>query len=176
VAGHDADLRLSRREQPRTVGAHQPHPFLIEIGTDADHIQRGDAFGDADDERNSGIGRFEDSVGGETSRHVDDRRVGLGLRHRLGDGVKHRHPAVAGPLPTLAGRDTGHDMRAVRDHLLAVELTLASGDTLHEQPGVLVDQDCHWGPPIYPCGADSPLAAATAFRAASASVVAVINR
>ena len=41
-----------------------------------------------------GVDRLEDGVGGEGRRHVDQRGVGAGLLHGLGDGVEHRQAQV----------------------------------------------------------------------------------
>ena len=56
----------------------------------AHHVEHRDALGDADDERDAGVDRFQDGVGGERRRHVDAGGGGAGLLHGLGDGVEHR--------------------------------------------------------------------------------------
>ena len=50
------------------------------------HVEHRNAFGDADDERDAGVDRFQDGIGGERRRHIDRRRVGAGR----GDGVRAR--------------------------------------------------------------------------------------
>ena len=44
---------------------------------------RGNAFGDADDQRHAGVGGFHDGVGGERRRHEDHGGIGAGLFHGL---------------------------------------------------------------------------------------------
>ena len=66
--------------------------------------------------------------------------------------------------PPLPGRHAGHDPGAVGLHRPAVELALATGDALDQQPRVGPDDDAH---------AAAPRDAATAFAAASSSELAV---
>src|SRR5262249_45406261 len=48
VAGHDADLALPGRDDPRTVGADQHHLAAHEEAPDAHHIENWNALRDAD--------------------------------------------------------------------------------------------------------------------------------
>ena len=81
VAGHDADLGLAGRDDAGAVRADQPRRgWSLEVALDPDHVEDRDAFGDADDERDAGVGRLEDRVGGERRRHEDHRGVGAGRR------------------------------------------------------------------------------------------------
>src|SRR5258707_692804 len=55
VAGHDADLTFSRRDDPRTIGPDQPRlAFYFQVFVGAHHVQHRDALGDADDQRDLG--------------------------------------------------------------------------------------------------------------------------
>src|SRR5690606_2645470 len=85
--------------------------------------------------------------------------------HGFFHGVKNRRVADC-PLATLAGGDTGDNLSAIVDHLLGMECAFAPGDALDGQACIFTYQDAH---------ADSPFAAATAFWAASARLVAVIK-
>ena len=49
-----------------------------------------DALGDHDGERDLGVDRLDHRGLGERRRHEDDRHVGAGLLHRLGDGAEDR--------------------------------------------------------------------------------------
>jgi hypothetical protein len=60
---------------------------------------------------------LEDGVGRERRRHVDDRGVGAGGLHRVGDGVEDGH--VSELLAALAGGDAADHVGAVGEHLLA---------------------------------------------------------
>ena len=83
-----------------------------------------------------------DGVGGKARRHIDDAGVGAGGLHGLLHRVEDRHGAKD-PLAALAGGGTAYDVGAVVDHLLGVEIALAAGDALHEQPCVAVDKNAH---------------------------------
>ena len=73
--------------------------------------------------------------------------VGAGLGDRLGDRVEDGDPVVERVLAALAGRHAGHDVGAVVQHLAGVELALAAGDALDDEPRVAVDEDAHAAPP-----------------------------
>ena len=123
VAGHDAHPGLAGREQAGTVGADQPASrCLIQIGADADHVQHGDALGDADDQRDAGVGGLEDRVGGEASRDVDDRGVGARSPRPPRRRCRTRAPCHRRPTrPPLPGVTPATTLRAVVDHLAGCE-------------------------------------------------------
>src|SRR5262249_10938492 len=75
VTGHDADFRLARRDDAGTVRAYEPNALSFQRALDPDHVAYGNAFGDADDESNARIGRFEDGIGRARGRHIDHRDV-----------------------------------------------------------------------------------------------------
>ena len=97
----------------------------------------GNAFGDADRQRNPGVGRFHDRVGRKRRRHEDHRGVGAGLAHGVVHAVEDRPALVR--RPALAGRHAADDLRAVRGRRLGVEGAFAAGQALHDQPRVLVE-------------------------------------
>ena len=78
-----------------------------------DHVERRDAFGDAEDGRDAGRGRFHDRIGGAGCRHEDERGVGPGLANRLGDGVEDGNRVIQRALAALARGDARDDVRAV---------------------------------------------------------------
>src|SRR4029079_11011596 len=102
---------------------------------------------DAEDRRDAGVGRLHDRVGRATGRDEDAGRVRAGLADGLGDGVEDRDRAVEGPEAALAGRDPGDDPGAVLEHRPRVELALATGDALDEQPRVGADQGAYLAVP-----------------------------
>src|SRR5579872_462951 len=63
--------------------------------------------------------------------------------------------------PALAGRHPTDDVRAVRDHATGVKAAFASGDSLDDDPRVLIEPDRHQA---------APFAAATALAAPSSIV------
>ncbi len=88
-----------------------------------------------------GVGRFEDGVGGRRRRHEDHRDVGLGIAHRLFDGVEDRDSLDVNP--TFAGGDAGDDLGAVFPALLGMEQAASAGDPLDEDFRVFIEQDGH---------------------------------
>ena len=82
VAGDDTGLACPAVDQARAVRADQPR-VLPPRGTPNARSMSSDrdAFGDADRQRQPGVGRFHDRVGAAGRRHEDHRRVGAGLSH-----------------------------------------------------------------------------------------------
>ncbi len=72
AAGHDADFAFPGRDDARAVGADQPRFVAIDYGGDAHHVDDRNALGDADDERNLGVGGFEDGVCSVRRRNEND--------------------------------------------------------------------------------------------------------
>ena len=60
----------------------------------------------------TGIGRFENGVGGKRRRDKNGGNGRASLLGGLGDGVEHRHllAGVFEDLPALAGRDARRDL------------------------------------------------------------------
>ena len=89
-----------------------------------DHVEHRDALGDADDQRDLGVDRLEDRIGGVGRRHVDHGGGGAGLGDGLGHGVEHRQVEMRGAA--LARRHAAHHLGAVGDRLLGMEGALRS--------------------------------------------------
>jgi hypothetical protein len=106
---------------------------------DAHHVQHRDALGDADDDLDAGVGRFQDRVGGERRRHVDHRRIGAGGGDGLGDGVEHRQAEVGGAA--LARGDAADDLGAVVSICCAWKVPCEPVKPWTDDLGVLVDQN-----------------------------------
>ena len=128
---------------PGQFGPISRTPFARSTWETRQHVEGRHALGDADDQRHAGVGRLEHRVGREGRGDEDARGVRAGLRDRLGDGVEDRHAAVEGRLAALARRDAGDDVRAVLEHRGRVELALAAGDALDQEPRLAVDEDAH---------------------------------
>src|SRR5476651_2064031 len=141
VSRHDADLALARRDDARAVRPDQARFRAGQRALDAHHVDHGNAFGDADHQRDLRIDRLEDRVSRERRRHVDHAGIAAGLRHGLGHGVEHRQVEMRGAA--FAGRHAAHHLGAVGDRLLGMEGALAAGDALADHLGVLVDEDGH---------------------------------
>src|SRR5574338_524466 len=162
VARNDADLAPSGRDQAGTVRTDEPGATLAHERHHLRHVEHRHAFGDTHDERQPGVGGFENGRGREGSGHVDDGRIGAGRLHRFGHGIEDRDLPLE-CLAALARRDAGDDLGAVLQHLLGVERAVAAGDALDEQPGALVDEDAHAAFPF-------PAAATACLTASSMSV------
>src|SRR5690606_7078315 len=124
VTGHDADFGGARRDHAGTVGSDQAHALALHENVGAYHVDGGDPFGDADDERDSGIRRFHDGVGGKGRRYENQRNMGARLVDRLPDRVEHGDLTVDGLTAALARRHAGDDLSAIGQTLLRVEGTL----------------------------------------------------
>src|SRR5712671_1506268 len=157
VPRHDADLALVGGDDPGTVRPDQSRAAAAQAALDADHIEDRDALGDADYQRDPGIGCFEDRVGGKGRRHVDHGRIAAGIGARLVDGVEDREVEMAGT--TFTRRHATNHLGAVGDRLLGVEGALGAGETLAQHLGRSVNEYRHQA---------ASLTAATTFWAASA--------
>src|SRR6185312_2831103 len=141
VTGHDADLALLGRDDAGTIGTDEPALRAGERALHRYHVEDGDALRDADDEQHAGIDRLEDGVGGEGRRHIDRRRRGAGLVHRLIDRVEHRQIEML--AAALAGRHAADHLGAVGDRLLGMERALGAGEALADDLRLGIDQDGH---------------------------------
>jgi hypothetical protein len=74
-----------------------------------------------------------------SAAHVDDRSVGAGALHGVGNGVEDRQVDMGGA--TLARGHAANNLGAVLDHLSGVEGALLAGEALHDHLGVLIDQN-----------------------------------
>src|SRR5580693_6113157 len=145
AAGHDADFAFAGRDDAGAIGADEARFFEVERGGDSDHVDHGNAFGDADDERHFGVGGFEDGVGGEWRRDEDHARVSAGGFHGFADGVEHG--ALEMLRAAFAGRHAADYVCAVVDHLLRVECSFTAGETLDDDACFFVYENAHRAPP-----------------------------
>ena len=119
-------LHCSGVMMPGQFGPIRRQSIIAQRRLDAHHVEHRNALGDADDELDTGVRRFENGVRGERRRHENHADVGAGLCHGLAHGVEHRHAEVL--LAAATGRDAGNDLRAVVDALLRVKRALAAGE------------------------------------------------
>ena len=143
---HDADLAFTGGDDARAVGTDETAVAAVEGAFHPHHVENGNAFGDADDQRHAGVDRLEDRIRGEGRRNVDDRSVGLGFLHRLGDGIEHRQAEMR--LPALAGCDAADHGSAVIDRLFGMEGALRAGEALADDPCLLVYENRHEISPV----------------------------
>ena len=141
VPRDDARLCLAGRNQSRAIGSDHPRPAATNRREHAHHVEHGNSFGDADGQGQLRVRGFEEGVCRAGGGHEDHRRVRTRPFHALRDGVEHGPAFVA--RPALARRHATDDRRAVGCSLLGVEGAFPSGEPLHEQAGVLVDQYSH---------------------------------
>ena len=140
-ARHDADLAFARCDHARAVRSDQPHAGTGERGLDADHVIHRNALGDAHDEFDAAIGRFENRIGGVGRRHVDHADRGAGGRDRIVHGVEHRQIEVT--ITAATRRDSADDLRAVRDALFGMERPLLAREALADDLGIAIDENAH---------------------------------
>nr|GME07389.1 Uncharacterised protein [Ipomoea batatas] len=134
VARHDADLTFARSDHTRAVWPDHAHACFIQLHLHGQHIQRWDAFGDGDDQLDTCIDSFQDTVFAERSWHIDDgcgRACGFnGFTH----GVEHRQAQMGGAA--FARCYAANQLRAVCQRLLRVESSLSAGESLANDFGV----------------------------------------
>ena len=123
---HDPHLAFSRRNNSRTVRPDQARLGIFQHGRHADHVERGNAFRDANDERHAGIDRLENRVRGKRRRHKNYGRVRARFANRVRNGVEHVHVLVL--RASLARRNARDHRSAVFNHLLRVEAAFAPGE------------------------------------------------
>ena len=105
------------------------------------HVHHRHALGDADDQRQPGVDRLEDGIGGEWRRHIDDGGIGAGGLDGFANGIEHRQVEVGGAA--LTGGDAADHLGAVGDGLLGMECPLRAGEALADDFGVGIDENGH---------------------------------
>src|SRR5262249_46154737 len=85
-----------------TIGAAETGLFALQHAFNRDHVIDRDAFGDANDQLEPGVGSFQDGVRGEGRGNKNRRRVRARLADRFGDSIKDRH-FVSNCWPPLPG-------------------------------------------------------------------------
>ena len=91
ITWHDSDLAFTWLDDSGAVGSNKPR-FVLRVHNrlDLNHVKSGDTFSDAHDEVDLSFHGFEDGIGCEWGRHVDDRCLGtsggFGLAHVSVDG------------------------------------------------------------------------------------------
>ncbi len=141
VRGHDADLAFAGRNDSRTVRADQARAAVLQKLPCANHIERRDAFGDADDQFDFRIGRFHDRVGRKRGRHKNHRGIGAGFVRCLLHSIENGPAFVRGAA--FARRNAADNLRAISGAGLGMERAFAPSQTLHDQSSSLISQDCH---------------------------------
>ncbi len=118
VARHDADLTFARCDDSWAVWSDQAGLAVVEVKATAhfSHVAHWHTFGDADYERDLRLDCFEDGVGREGRRDVDDGYIGTVFLDGFGDGVADGHGALP-QLAAFARSDPSDDVGAVLDAL-----------------------------------------------------------
>lgn len=142
VAGHDAHLASSGRDDAGAVRADDPRAVQLGGLRHVEHFERGHPLGNHDDQRDAVFDGLNGRVGGEGRRHVDDRGVGAGLGDRLANGVEHGHAAER-LLAAFAGGHAADNLGAVFLHLAAMELAFAAGNPLNNQARAFINKNGH---------------------------------
>jgi len=137
VPRHDTDFAFPGRNHAWTVRTHQPRVPLLQKLPAFDHVDHGNAFRDADNQRDARVSSFHNRVSRIWGRDEDDCRIGAGGFHGAGHSVENR--PVQMRRPAFARRDAAHDVCSIRDRLLRVESPFPAREALHEQARVLID-------------------------------------
>src|SRR5690349_2807681 len=143
-AGHDADLALIRSDDAGAIGADETNVTPPEGALDLDHVIHRYAFCDANDQPDTGVGGFENRIRGKWRRDEDQRRIAVRLRDSVAHAVEHRDPLdLLSRLPRRHARD---DLRSVSLALRGMERSFLSGDALHDDARIFIDQNAHGVP------------------------------
>lgn len=143
AGGHNADFAFAWRNDARAIGADQANAARLNIMKGFDHIQRRNAFGDADDQGDARVGGFHNRVGGERRRNVNDGHIRAGFFDGVGDRIEDRKAFVR--RAAFAGRDAADNVRAVIAHLQGVESSFLAGESLDNQTSVFINQNAQSG-------------------------------
>src|SRR5665213_243091 len=146
VARHDADFAFARRHHAGAVRPDQPRLRARQRALDLDHVHHRNAFGDADDERDLGLDRLADRIGGASRRHIDHAGVAAGLVLGFGNRVEHRQIEMT--AAAFAGRGAADHLGAVLDGLFGMERAVLTGEALADDLGVFIDEDRHQAAPF----------------------------
>src|SRR5438876_9137961 len=162
-ARHDADLAFLGGDDARTVGADQARGAAREHRLHPHHVVHRDSLGDAHDQVDAGVGRFQYRIRGPGRGHVDHAGRGTGRAHRVLHGVEYRESQML--LSAPARGHAAHQLRAVGDRRLRMKGSLLAGKSLADDARIAVDQDAHALPFA---------ASATTLRAASVRSLAAV--
>src|SRR5260370_42511201 len=103
AAAHDTNFAFAGRDDAGAIRADQARFLEVHDGGDAHHVDGGNAFGNADDERELGVGGFQNGVGGVRRGNEDHGGVCAGGFRGIGDGVEDGALEMFGS--TFAGGD-----------------------------------------------------------------------
>src|SRR5215475_5373420 len=141
VSRHDSDFALPRRNDSRTVGSDETRRLVFQESTGADHIERRNTLGNANDQLNARSSRLHNRICRKRRRHEDYRRVGACLSTSLLDSIEYVEAFVL--RAALTWSNTTDDLSSILDGLKRVKCALTASDTLHNQPGVLIYKYAH---------------------------------
>ncbi len=142
VPGHDADLALAGGDDAGAIGPDKADLLVAQADLGAHHVHDGNAFGDTNDKLDARIGGFEDGVGRAGGGDENHGGVTAGLLARFVRGIEDGR-ILTPCFTTTAGGDTRDDIGAVLKTLRSVESASFSGDALHKQACVVIDEDGH---------------------------------
>src|SRR5262249_13461825 len=137
----NAHLAFAGRDDSRAVGTDKASFLEVHGGGGANHVDYGNALGDADDQRQVGVGSFQNGIGRVGWRNEDNRSIGSGRFHGFRDGVENG--ALEMFAPAFSRSYATDYVGAVLNHLLRMERSFAAGKTLHEDACFLVYEDAH---------------------------------
>src|SRR5690554_2003224 len=142
VAGHDADLACAGRDDAGAVRANEAAVGAFEVFLDLDHVEDGNAFGDADDQFDASFGRFHDGVGSERRRNEDHGCVCAGCGARFRDGVEDGDVDFKEGT-ALSGGHAANELGAVCAALRRVEGACRASDALTDKLGIFINENRH---------------------------------
>ena len=119
---------------PGQFGPISRVPLLARARLDAHHVVDRHALGDAHDQLDAGIGRFENRIRRERRRHVDHAGGRAGFAHGFLHRVEHRQAEML--LAAATRRNAADQLGAVSEALLGVEGALLAREALADDPRI----------------------------------------
>src|SRR5882672_6976613 len=110
ASGHDADFAFAWGNYARAVGADEASFVPINRQRNTNHVENGNAFGDANNQRQCCVGSFENRVGGIRWRNENHRSVCAGGFDGFGDRVENG--AFEMLRAAFAGSDAANNVRS----------------------------------------------------------------
>ncbi len=147
---HDANLRLPRRNHSRAIRPDQPRLRVLQHAPTPSPcrcIGIPSVMQTISGTPASSASRMR--IGSRRRRHKNHRHIRARLLHRLFHGVENR-PAFM-RRSALARRHAAHTLRPVLRAALRVKRSFASGNPLHDQASILIDQNRHYFAPFRRC-------------------------
>ena len=135
-------ITLAGADHARAVRADQTNTEFITLHFRFEHVERRDAFGNADYKRDFGMNCFKYGIGSKGRGYENYRSIGAVFFDSLGYGIANWY-FVFPHLTALSGSYAGNNVGAVLNTLLCVESAGLASDALNDQTCVFIYENAH---------------------------------